>query len=256
VGERTLEAVLLDMDGLLVDTEPLWTIAEHELAARLGGEFTPAMKTAMIGMGVDAAVPLMLEMLGRPDIDPWAAGELMVARVAELFREPGAVIGQPGADDLLNALADADVPYALVSSSFRVLVDPVLAVLGHHRFAATVAGDEVARRKPDPEPYLRAARPARGLSRPLRRARGLHLRRASGPGRRLPGRLRPLDAGDAPGARGDDRRQPPRGHPRPVGNPRRRSPPAPSASPTPPFPPLTAPLPPTAAPATASGPFP
>jgi beta-phosphoglucomutase-like phosphatase (HAD superfamily) len=152
-----LGAVLFDMDGLLVDTEPLWTIAEHELAARLGGEFTPEMKAAMIGMGIDTAVPVLLEMLGRPDVDPWAAGELMVGRVAELFGEPGAVVNQPGAEELLNSIAEAGIPAALVSSSFRVLMDPVLGVLGHHRFAVTVAGDEVTRRKPDPDPYLRAA---------------------------------------------------------------------------------------------------
>ena len=157
VTDRALAAVLVDMDGLLVDTEPLWTVAEHELAVSLGGEFTPEIKAAMIGQGIDTAVPAMLSMLGRTDVDPREAGTAMLARVTELFGEPGAVVLQPGAADLLDDLAEAGVPAALVSSSFRVLMEPVLDTLGRDRFAVTVAGDEVGRRKPDPEPYLRAA---------------------------------------------------------------------------------------------------
>lgn len=150
-------AVLFDMDGLLVDTEPLWTIAEHEAAARLGGEFTPAMKLAMIGHGVDTAVPLMVSMLGRSPSDEPETAAFLLRRMAELFREPGAITPQPGALELLTAMASAGVPAALVSSSYRSLVDPVVHVLGAELFTVTVAGDEVARRKPHPDPYLRAA---------------------------------------------------------------------------------------------------
>ncbi|CUU58310.1 haloacid dehalogenase superfamily, subfamily IA, variant 3 with third motif having DD or ED [Parafrankia irregularis] len=151
-------AVLLDMDGLLVDTEPLWTIAEHEAAARLGREFTPEMKQAMIGHGIDTAVPIMLEMLGAPAAEEPATAEFLLRRSAELFREPGAIIPQPGAPELLGVLTAAGVPTALVSSSFRSLVDPVVALLGARHFTVTVAGDEVERRKPHPDPYLAATR--------------------------------------------------------------------------------------------------
>ncbi|TFE29755.1 HAD family phosphatase [Frankia sp. B2] len=154
----SLAAVFFDMDGLLVDTEPIWTIAEHEAAARLGGEFTPAMKRAMIGHGIDTAVPLMVSMLGRPASDVAPTAEFLLRRSAELFREPGAIVPQPGAVELLVALRAAGVPTALVSSSFRDLMEPVLHVVGDEFFAVTVAGDEVTRRKPDPEPYLTAAR--------------------------------------------------------------------------------------------------
>ncbi len=168
----SLAAVFFDMDGLLVDTEPIWTVAEHEAAARLGGEFTPEMKRAMIGHGIDTAVPIMVSMLGRPPAAgrrPPAAGRrppsdvpaterFLLRRSAELFREPGVIISQPGAVELLVVLREQGVPAALVSSSFRDLMDPVLGVIGRDLFAATVAGDEVSRRKPDPEPYLAAAR--------------------------------------------------------------------------------------------------
>lgn len=153
-----LAAVLFDMDGLLVDTEPLWTVAEHEFAASLGGEFTPEMKQMIMGQGIDTALALLLEALGRPDYDPAAAAQFLLGRVTELFRTPGAIVHQPGATELLDALAAAGVPLALVSSSFRVLMDPVLHELGADRFAATVAGDEVSFRKPHPDPYLRAAK--------------------------------------------------------------------------------------------------
>ncbi|WP_239311270.1 HAD family phosphatase [Frankia sp. Cj3] len=150
-------AVLFDMDGLLVDTEPLWTVAEHELAERLGARFTPEIKAAMIGHGVDTALPLMLSMLGVPDADPHAAARFLIERTAELLGEPDRIVPMPGSIALLDTLAGAGIPTALVSSSFRVLMDPVLAVIGLDRFAVTVAGDEVNLRKPHPEPYLTAA---------------------------------------------------------------------------------------------------
>ncbi|MCM3923991.1 HAD family phosphatase [Frankia sp. AiPs1] len=154
----SLAAVFFDMDGLLVDTEPIWTVAEHEAAARLGGEFTAAMKQAMIGHGIDTAVPIMVSMLGRPPSDVPATARFLLRRSAELFREPGVIVAQPGAVELLAVLRERGIPAALVSSSFRDLMDPVLDVIGRELFATTVAGDEVSRRKPDPEPYLTAAR--------------------------------------------------------------------------------------------------
>jgi HAD superfamily hydrolase (TIGR01509 family) len=152
----SLQAVLWDMDGLLVDTEPLWTVAEHELAERLGGVFTPQMKAAIVGTRLDVAVPLFLQHLDLP-VTPEAvqdAAAWLLARMVELFTRPLPL--QPGAAELLAAVDAAGVPQALVSSSYRVLVD---AVLGHGAgpFATTLAGDEVLRGKPHPEPYLTAA---------------------------------------------------------------------------------------------------
>ncbi|WP_084011216.1 HAD family phosphatase [Pseudofrankia sp. DC12] len=146
-------AVLLDMDGLLVDTEHLWTISEVELAAQYGREFTPRMKQAMVGHGVDTAVPMMLSMLG-VDADPAEAARFLLERTVELFRTPGLVERRPGAPELLARLSAAGLATALVSSSFRSLMDPVLDNLGREFFTVTVAGDEVARRKPYPDPYL------------------------------------------------------------------------------------------------------
>lgn len=150
------QAVLWDMDGLLVDTEPLWTVAEQELAERLGDVFTPSAKAAIVGTRLDVAVPLLLSHLGHeatPDAVDHSATWLL-ARMVELFSRPLPL--QPGAAALLEAVDDAGIPQALVSSSYRVLVDAVLAH-GTGPFVTTLAGDEVLRGKPDPESYLTAA---------------------------------------------------------------------------------------------------
>lgn len=151
-----MQAVLWDMDGLLVDSEPLWTVAETELAARLGGVFTPQLKAAIVGTRLEHAVPVLLCGLGveptLPAVDDAAAW--LLGRVAQLFG--GDLPLQPGAAALLRALDEAGLPQALVSSSYRVLVDAVLAGAAGP-FATTVAGDEVDEGKPHPEPYLLAA---------------------------------------------------------------------------------------------------
>ena len=157
VGGEAARAVLFDMDGLLVDSEPLWTLAEVDLAARLEGTWTAAMKAAVVGTRLDVAVPTVLRMLGVDDGPEAVRRESawLLDRMVELFRADLPL--RPGARELLDALAPSGVPVALVSSSYRVLVDAALDTLGADTFAVTVAGDEVTDGKPAPEPYLRAA---------------------------------------------------------------------------------------------------
>lgn len=146
-------AVLWDMDGLLVDTEPLWSIAEREVADGWGVAFDPETKAAMMGRRLDESVPIMMSRLG-VSADVAAVSRHLLTRMCELFA--AGVTPRPGALALLAALGAAGVPQALVSSSYRVLVDALPAVL-RAPFAVTIAGDEVARAKPDPAGYLRAA---------------------------------------------------------------------------------------------------
>ena len=153
-----LAAALFDMDGLLVDSEPIWTIAESELAARHGGVWDAEIKARCIGTALPDAVPMMLDYFGVVDPSPAVVDEAqrwLLARMVELFAR--AVPVQPGALELVDGLRAAGVPLALVSSSYRVLVDAVLTGIGTDRFDFTLAGDEVSRTKPDPEPYLTAA---------------------------------------------------------------------------------------------------
>lgn len=151
-----LAAVLWDMDGLLVDSEPLWTQAEIALATELGGAWSDQLKAAIAGTRLDVAVPAILEHYGCPT-DPasvaWASRYLLDRMVALYAENPPLL---DGAAQLLTAVAEAGLPQALVSSSYRVLVDAVLAH-GYGPFAVTLSGDEVGHGKPHPEPYLTAA---------------------------------------------------------------------------------------------------
>lgn len=152
---RAPAAVLFDMDGLLVDSEPVWTVAETELAAALGGAFTPELKAVIVGTRLEVAVPTFLAWYDAPcgPSEVAATSAWLLGRIAELFDGELAVL--PGVLELLAALRDAGVPVALVSSSYRVLVDAVLR-RGIGPFEVTVAGDEVVHGKPHPEPYLTA----------------------------------------------------------------------------------------------------
>ena len=151
-----MEAVLWDMDGLLVDSEPLWTVAEIELAAVLGGTWTDELKALVVGTRLDVAVPVILRFFGVPDTPGQVAetSAWLLDRMVTLFGTRLELMA--GASTLLSAVRDAGVPMALVSSSYRVLVDAVLAQ-GVGPFALTLAGDEVVHGKPHPEPYLSAA---------------------------------------------------------------------------------------------------
>ncbi|MDX6199275.1 MAG: hypothetical protein QOJ79_2426 [Actinomycetota bacterium] len=150
-----LQAVLWDMDGLLVDTEPVWTVAEEELARRLGGTWSDELKARIAGTRLDVSVPTILRWYG---VDPTPAvvaetSAWLLDRMVELYRTEVRVLA--GVRQLLAELAHHEVQQALVSSSYRVLVDAVLSH-GFGPFAVTVAGDEVPTGKPSPDPYLLA----------------------------------------------------------------------------------------------------
>ncbi len=153
-----MPAVLFDMDGLLVDSEPLWTRGEIDLADHLGGTWSDDLKAAIIGTRLDTATATILEWYDVPrgEAEVQAAMSFLLDRMVELYHEQLPLM--PGALELLDDLRAAGVPTALVSSSYRVLVDATLDVVGHDRFDVSVAGDEVSHGKPHPAPYLEACR--------------------------------------------------------------------------------------------------
>jgi HAD superfamily hydrolase (TIGR01509 family) len=148
-----MDAVLFDMDGLLVDSEPVWFEVERDVFARLGADraWTPADAHAMVGTALAAAAEHMRVTAGATT-DPAAVVRWFVEGMHD--RLSAGVPWKPGATRLLADLAEQGVPTALVSSSYRRLVDVVLAQLPPETFRTSVAGDEVARGKPHPDPYL------------------------------------------------------------------------------------------------------
>lgn len=155
MGRQALQAVLFDMDGLLIDSEPLWLESEREVVGRLGGQWSAEHQKMLVGGPIARAVDYMLEMTGSKVAPEEVLQWLLDGMVGRLR---GGVELLPGADRLLDTLAADGVPCALVSSSYRPLVDAALDSVGAGRFAVTVAGDEVAGRKPAPDPYVLAAR--------------------------------------------------------------------------------------------------
>ncbi|GGT79796.1 HAD family hydrolase [Actinomadura citrea] len=147
-------AVLFDMDGLLIDSEHVWLEVESEVMAWLGGEWSPAHQERLVGGSLYLAVDYMLELTGA-DAPREEVGRRMLDGMVE--RLSACVPMMPGAKDLLAEVRAAGVTAALVSSSHRRLIEPVLDAVGREHFALSVAGDEVAQTKPHPEPYLTAA---------------------------------------------------------------------------------------------------
>lgn len=150
----TPAAVLFDMDGTLLDSEKVWDVALDDLAAWLGGALSERARQRMVGSSLARSVAILHGDLG-VDADPESSGAYLLTRTAELFRTD--LRWRPGARELLVAVNDAGIPAALVTSTHRGLTEIALDMMGREHFATTVCGDEVARPKPHPEPYLRAA---------------------------------------------------------------------------------------------------
>jgi HAD superfamily hydrolase (TIGR01509 family) len=149
------EAVLFDMDGLLIDSEPLWLEAETAVMARLGAGWTRTDQAQLLGGSLARTVRYLLGKAKRP-ASPEQVAEWLMTGVAGLIRDRGVPL-RPGARELLAEVAAAGLPHALVTSSERGFMDAVLARTGL-RFDVLVCADDVSMTKPDPEPYLLAAK--------------------------------------------------------------------------------------------------
>jgi HAD superfamily hydrolase (TIGR01509 family) len=154
-GHGPLKAVLMDMDGTLCETEPVWMACEQAMADRAGVEWTVQDGLALVGFDLLDAAAYMKERMGLIE-SPAQIVEEMVDTVAAEVRAVG-VEWRPGALDLVESCNEAGVPVALVTMSYRTFAESVTAAMPRGQFDAIVAGDEVGRGKPAPEPYLTAA---------------------------------------------------------------------------------------------------
>ena len=150
-----IEAVVFDLDGLLLESEELWDEVRERLARERGGRWSERAQRDMMGMSSPEWSRYMHEVVGLAE-PPEEINALVVARMAERYRDGLPLL--PGAVEAVERIA-ARWPLAVASSSNRTLIDLVLERSGlAPRFQATVSSEEVPRGKPAPDVYLEAAR--------------------------------------------------------------------------------------------------
>lgn len=154
MNTETLEAVLWDMDGTIIDSEPQWLHAELAMLEKYEIPMTQQIHDRLVGSGLWNAAEffrqLGVDMTADEIVAEW------VASVAEQMKHD-APQWRPGARELLESLRQRSIPCALVTMSVRSLADEVIALLPAGTFRAVVTGDEVEHEKPHPQPYLLGA---------------------------------------------------------------------------------------------------
>ncbi|MHA7986405.1 HAD family hydrolase [Rathayibacter sp. CAU 1779] len=148
-------AVLFDMDGTLVDTEPYWMQAETELVHEHGGSWTHDDALILVGSGLWESAKVFQQH--GVDLDADTIVATLTRRVQEQLDEYG-VPWRPGAKELLLDIRQHGVKTALVTMSIRDMAEQIVRLIPFEGFDVLVTGDEVERPKPFADPYLHAAR--------------------------------------------------------------------------------------------------
>jgi HAD superfamily hydrolase (TIGR01509 family) len=150
-----IEAVVFDLDGVLLDTEEVWDEARRQIAAERGAQWPEDGQRAMMGMSSPEWSRYMHDVVGLAEPPEQISAEV-VARLEALYRERLPLID--GAIEAVRRMG-SHRPLAIASSSNRPLIDLFLELTGTgDAFRATVSSEEVARGKPAPDVYLEAAR--------------------------------------------------------------------------------------------------
>jgi HAD superfamily hydrolase (TIGR01509 family) len=150
-----MNAVVFDLDGVILETEELWTEVREGLARERGGRWSDQAQADMMGMSSTEWSQYMHDVVGLPE-SPDEINREVVERMLDRYTQRLPLI--EGAVDAVKRLA-VEWPLGLASSSNRVLIDRVLEVSGLAQyFQATVSSEEVARGKPAPDVYLEVAR--------------------------------------------------------------------------------------------------
>ena len=163
-----IEAVVFDLDGVLLDTEELWDEARRQIAEERGGRWSDDAQRAMMGMSSPEWSRYMRDVIGVPDPPEEISAEV-VKRLEALYRERLPLV--TGALEAVRRIGER-WPLAIASSSNRPLIDLFLELTGTgDLFRATVSSEEVERGKPAPDVYLEAARGSVSTLRAVRRSR-------------------------------------------------------------------------------------
>lgn len=151
---RLPKAVLWDMDGTLIDSEPHWLHSERELARAHDFDWTEEDSKSMVGLSLSESSRIFREKTGTRLSHEEIINHLTASVSAGLERE---IIWRPGAKELLKELRRKGVKTALVTMSLRSMALQVVDAMGFKAFDVVVAGDDVVHGKPHAEPYLKAA---------------------------------------------------------------------------------------------------
>lgn len=152
-----LKAVLWDMDGTLVDSEPLWGEVTYAMSEAMGRRLGLAQRAATVGGSVENTIHICAEHAGLDptmvDFSQWRS--YMLDNVATLMQQRLELF--PGVSELLTDINAHSIPMAICTNTERIVAEPAFSVIGLEHFATTICGDEVTQAKPNPEMYCVAA---------------------------------------------------------------------------------------------------
>jgi HAD superfamily hydrolase (TIGR01509 family) len=147
-------AVLWDMDGTLIDSEPYWLASESEFASSRNSTWGPEDGLGVIGMSLYESSKLLKARVGT-DLEPQQIIDEITNGVLNRLDE--SIPWRPGARELLMLLRDNSIKTALVTGSMHRMAQRVAEALGFDAFDIIIGGDDVSKGKPHPESYLTAA---------------------------------------------------------------------------------------------------
>lgn len=160
---RLPQAVLFDLDGTLIESEHLWLKAEQITMSTWGVDWLPGDQEACLGGPFERVVAYMRDRVfeydDSADVTSRAISDTLISNIVHLFSTTD-IEWRPGAREIVHETHRLGIPTAIVTASWRVLLDTVVTNMSRQvgQFTVTVAGDEVPHSKPNPFPYLEASR--------------------------------------------------------------------------------------------------